>query len=63
MILGGSINTRKSLEALRFCTHVVSSLIISLSGPADFSALTDITTIEGKLINLSILDMEQIRFS
>ena len=44
---GGIINTTEQLEALRFCTTISGSLIITINEPADFTSLHDIHFVTG----------------
>ena len=44
---GGAISTPAQLESLRFCTSITGSLVITVSQPADYSALHDIASIGG----------------
>ena len=48
---GGTISTTDGLEALRYCTVINGSLVIAVSDlTADYSALHDIVTIQGKVM-------------
>ena len=45
---GSTVTTWLQLEALRFCSAIIGDLVITVNDPlADFTALYDITTIQG----------------
>ena len=63
---GGVINTTERLEALRFCTSINESLIITLNDPAaDFTSLHDIHFFSGwfnSMLSATLRPMLQVRW-